>query len=346
METIDIKPYSNNKIIALFQKIARWWLSIWYAFSDKHPKLSALLYKISFFFIFSMAVTLWQFLIMVFLPYAFESIWNVPFCFPRISLGLKDALGNDLYFGIFNEPVQILINDKLSQAYTVQDVDALLSQGGVIKVGGLGNFIAFEIAVFTAQCINFPLQRNITYKSKGNPYFQAFMYFVGWIFVSLFTNALWGIANPLLLSWQVNDVVISLLKTVLTGGVSMFIFFFIFLLIFPDLNKTAAKASKKYQKAESKNIDEKKKNLLYNKMVDSKCKADVENARLKAIQCESLYNGKAISYHSYLNKANNTKLSEEEKKELNEIISKKYDEAIKAKENMLLAKNEYEKMQS
>lgn len=179
MEEIEIKPYSNNKLVAFGQRIARWWLAHWYSFSDKHPKFASLLYKISFFFIFSMAVTLWQFLIMVFLPYAFQGIWNVSFCFPRIPLGLKDALGNDLYFGIFNEPVQIMVGDTLSQAYTSSDVNALLAQGGVLKAGGLGNFIAFEIAVFTAQCINFPLQRNITYKSKGNPYFQAFMYFVG-----------------------------------------------------------------------------------------------------------------------------------------------------------------------
>lgn len=340
MEEIDIKPYSNNKMVALMQRIARWYLGHWYAFSDKHPKLSSLIYKIAFFFIFSMAVTLWQFLIMVFLPYAFEGIWNIPSCFPRIPLGLKDALGNDLYFGIFNEPSQILIDGTLSQAYTTSDATSLIEQGGVVKAGGLGNFIAFEIAVFTAQCINFPLQRNITYKSKGNPYFQAFMYFVGWIFVSLFTNALWGIANPLLLSWQVNDVIIGLLKTVLTGGVSMFIFFFIFLLIFPDLNKSAMKAKRKYHRAIEDNCDETKKARLFKKMVDTSTRADYENKRLKFIQCESLYNAKAISYHSYLDKKDNHKYKGEE---LDTIIESKYNEAIKAKENMIIAKTEYER---
>lgn len=164
------------------------------------------------------------------------------------------------------------------------------------------------------------------------------------IFVSLFTNALWGIANPLLLSWQVNDVVIGLLKTVLTGGVSMFIFFFIFLLIFPDLNKSAEKITKRYKKVENENIDEKKKAELFKKMVDATNRAKIENARLKAIQCESLYNGKAISYHSYLEKAKKANLTNEEVNELNNIIFKKYDEAIKAKENMLLARNEYERI--
>lgn len=341
METIEIKPYSSNSFVAFFQKIYRWWLGVWYSFSDKHPKLSALLYKVGFFFLFSMAVTLWQFLIMTFLPLAFEGIWNQPFCFPRVALGLKDALGNELYFGIFNEPVQVLVNGTLSQAYTADEVNALLAQGGVVKVGGLGNFIAFEIAVFTAQCINFPLQRNITYKSKGNPYFQGFMYFVGWIGVSIFTNALWGIANPLLLSWQVPDILISLLKTVLTGGVSMVIFFFIFLLIFPNLEKNAQRQEKKYQKmANNSNVSTEKKEAAHKKALEAREKANLENARLNVIQTSTLYNSKAISYHTYVKKLD--KCEKENLDELNNIIEVKYNEALKAKEKMNSAKAEYE----
>ncbi|HAS56854.1 MAG TPA: hypothetical protein DCR94_06480 [Firmicutes bacterium] len=131
MEQIEIKPYSNNFFIKAFQKIYRYYLGAWYGFNDKHPKLGNLLYKIGFFFLFSMAVTVIQFLIMLFLPYAFSSIWDIPFCFPRVNLGLKDASGNDLFFGIFNEPVQILLNEKLIQAYTSFDVNHLLSDGGL-----------------------------------------------------------------------------------------------------------------------------------------------------------------------------------------------------------------------
>ena len=70
---------------------------------------------------------------------------------------------------------------------------------------GWGYFIAFEIAVFTAQCINFPLQRNITYRSHGNPWFQAMWYFIGWVLVSIATNAIWGICNAFLLHWGSPD---------------------------------------------------------------------------------------------------------------------------------------------
>ena len=121
------------------------------------------------------------------------------------------------------------------------------------------------------------------------------MYFIGWIGVSIFTNALWGIANPLLLSWQVNEVLISLLKTILTGGVSMVIFFFIFLIIFPNL----------------------------------------ENARLEYIKESCLYNSKAISYFSYLNK-----------KEKEDLVANKYEEAIRQKEKMKEAKAIYDDLYS
>lgn len=43
------------------------------------------------------------------------------------------------------------------------------------------------------------------------------------------------------------SVAVQLLKTVITGGVSMVIFFFIFLIIFPDMNKVAKKARAKVE---------------------------------------------------------------------------------------------------
>ena len=53
------------------------------------------------------------------------------------------------------------------------------------------------------------LQRNITFKSHGNVGYQAMWYFIAWI-------------------------VIFLSVTIITGGVSMVIFFFVFKIIFPE----------------------------------------------------------------------------------------------------------------
>ncbi len=249
----QLKPYSQNGFVAFFQKIWRGWLSAWYGFSDKHPTLANLIYMVFFFIVFSEGVTIFQFLVMTFLPYAFEPMWSQPFVWPAIELPWKDAAGNALNYAIFNEPVKFLTAEgKTILASTAEQVAAAQAvEGNVLQVAGLGNFIAFEIATFLAQVINFPLQRNITYRSHGNPWYQAMWYFIGWVLVSIFTNAVWGIMNPLMMWWNWNEVVIGLIKTVLTGGVSMAIFFFVFLILFPDNKKMADKAKAKLEKLQA-----------------------------------------------------------------------------------------------
>jgi flagellar motor protein MotB len=228
--------YDLGAIIHLFffnigqSKFCQGYMNWWRKLQISHPGLSKWLYQIFFFIVFSEGVTIWQFLLMLFLPNAFSSLSGTAFVWPQVHLWTWNQVGfdgaTDMIWGIFNEPV--------------------VYKNGVIQVnGGLGNFIAYEIAVFTAQCINFPLQRNITYKSHGNPWYQAMWYFIGWVLMSLFCNAIWGFINPMLLhSMDYNGgaaALYSLIKTVLTGGISMIIFFFIFRIIFPAGADTTAK---------------------------------------------------------------------------------------------------------
>ena len=56
-----------------------------------------------------------------------------------------------------------------------------------------------------AQCINFPMQRNITFKSKGNVWYQIAWYVVAFVLI-----------------------------TVINGGVQMVIYFPIYKIIFPE----------------------------------------------------------------------------------------------------------------
>ncbi len=200
-----------NKISSFGSRISDFWGS----FQSKHPKFSLLLLQIVKFFVFSCSVTVWQYLVMLFLPYAFPKLASVPFVWPEVTLWTW-ADGTAAVFGIFNEPVLY---------------DAA---GNAVIGGGLGNFIAFEIAVFTAQCINFPLQRNFTFKSHGNPWIQGAWYFVGWVLVSLFVNAIWGLANIFCIHWHLVPALTAFIKTTITGGVSMVIFFFLFKIIFAD----------------------------------------------------------------------------------------------------------------
>ena len=191
----------------------------WNKFKCSNPSLAKLVYQIVFFLIFSNGVTIWQYLVMLFLPNLFgKRLAGIEFIWPEITLWTWSD-GTPMLFGIFNEPVKY--------------VDGIVQIGG-----GLGNFIAFEIAVFTAQCINFPLQRNITFKSDGNPLIQAIWYFIGWVLISILVYAVWGFIGPIfshLISGE--NAITDLLKTFITGGLSMVVFFFIFKIIFPEKNK-------------------------------------------------------------------------------------------------------------
>ncbi|MCD8295233.1 MAG: hypothetical protein LUE27_08335 [Clostridia bacterium] len=209
---LTLKPLSSNAFAAFWQKLYRSWMGVWEGFKMKHPTGAAWIYKIVFFLVFSIGVTIWQYLVILFLPYAFTSLNNGSWGWaPFQILGVDCAI-----FG---------------------DAD------------GLGSFIAYEIAVFTAQCINFPLQRNITYHSHGNPVFQALWYFIAWVLISVFTGVLWGFANCVLTYWNAPAGVTSLVKTLITGIISLIVMFFVFIVIFPDADKTVAKRKKAYEAA-------------------------------------------------------------------------------------------------
>lgn len=244
-EKLQNKPLSENAFLAFFQKIARWWMGHWSSFKEKHPKGANLLYQIFFFIVFSEGVTIWQYLVMTFLPYVFSGTWETAFVWPQLTLWTWGD-GTAMIFGIFNEPIKYVIGSS-KDILTATSMDAVKAAGGTVVAGGLGNFIAFEIAVFTAQCINFPLQRNITFRSHGNVAVQITAYFIGWLAISVLTNAVWGFINPILIHWQWADAIANLLKTFITGGLSMVVFFFIFMWIFPNVDKDEESKKKKME---------------------------------------------------------------------------------------------------
>lgn len=288
----QIRPLSQNAFLRFFQKIWRWWLGVWYDFSDKHPKLAEWIYKIGFFCVFSMSVTVWQFIIMAIVPLFLPKTGAVGW--PMVPIAAAGGK-NFIIFGDEN---------------------------------GWATFICFEIAVFTAQCINFPLQRNITYRSHGNPYWQAMWYFIGWVLVSVATNALWGVCNAFLLHWGSPEIVNGLLKTVLTGGVSMVIFFFIFLIIFPDNNKVAKKARAKYEKLTAKNAPAEKIAKAEEKMKLAEAKAALSNAEKEYAKAKSQASNKAMRYFALVKAEENAK--EEEKAGYPERIEKSLHDAVEA----------------
>ena len=185
----------------------------WNAFAAKHPVAAKWLYQIFSFFVFSMGVTIVQYLFFTFLPGVLgPELAAAEFMWPQVPLHL---------FGV-------------DFTWSLLGYNVLYDAAGNVMIGGgLGYFISYEIGSFVAQCINFPLQRNITFKSHGNPVYQALWYFVGWVVISLICNGFNNLWMPIAAAF-VAPAVYNILVTVITGGVSMVIFFFVFKIIFPE----------------------------------------------------------------------------------------------------------------
>ena len=205
MSEAEKKAYSNP--------FMAWWMPKWNEFCAKYPKLSKWVYQIFYFFVFSMGVTIVQYLIFTFLPPILGiGLAGTEFMWPQVDMNL---FGVDFTWSLLGYNV-------------VYD-----SAGAVAIGGGLGYFISYEVGSFIAQCINFPLQRNITFKSHGNPVYQAMWYFIAWVLISLICNGFNNLWMPIAQAY-VPLAVYNILVTFITGGVSMVIFFFVFKIIFPE----------------------------------------------------------------------------------------------------------------
>lgn len=190
-----------------------WWKEAWDSFSGRYPRFAKLCYQFAYFFVFSMGVTLFQYLVFTILPGVLgPELAGTEFMWPRIPMRI---LGVEFTWSLLGYQV-------------LRD-----AAGEVLIGGGLGYFISYEIGSFLAQCINFPLQRNITFKSKGNPVYQAFWYLLAWIVISLICNGANNLWMPVV-SAYVAPAVYNILVTMITGGVSMMIFFFVFKIILPE----------------------------------------------------------------------------------------------------------------
>lgn len=200
-----------------FKKIGAWWMKHWNHFAENHEKAAKLVYQVFYFIIFSEGVTIFQYLVFTFLPALFgPELAAIGFMWPRVPLSL---FGIDFEWGIFGSPV-------------------IMENGVAVIGGGLGYFISWLIGTFLAQVINFPLQRNITFKSKGNPWYQAMWYFFAWIAITVVTQSINNIWMPIAQVYM-SPAIYNILVTFITGGVSMVIFFFVFKIIFPEGDKKA-----------------------------------------------------------------------------------------------------------
>ena len=184
-------------------------MQIWKSFEAKHPAAAKWLLTGGLFLIFSYVVTFIKMLLLMFLPALFRGIvGNQEWLWPGFEVTL---------FGVkFN--LAIIGN-------------ALETDANGIITGGLAFTLANLTTIFIGECINFPLQRNVTFKSHGPVLPQAGMHLLATIAVFLVMNlftCVWNpVTNALIANEALRNTIQSIVTTVVTGGVAMVIIFFV-----------------------------------------------------------------------------------------------------------------------
>lgn len=179
---------------------------IWHDFVEKHPKLSQWVREGGLFVLVSNVITVFKYLLLTFLPAAFAFLGSRDFGFPGIDVTL---------FGI--EFKWYIIGYGADQ-------------------GGVAYFTAYMIAMVIGEVINFFIQRGWVFRSKGNILYQGMWYLIAFCIVTCVVNSIncaWvAVAGHFVPGWLYN-----IGTTVLNGGVSMVVFFFVNKIIFPQAPK-------------------------------------------------------------------------------------------------------------
>ena len=188
-------------------------------FASKHPKAAAWLRKGGLFVIFSYVVTFLKMLLLMFLPDLFRGVvGNAQWLWPNIPVEL---------FGV---------------QFNLAIVGNALEEVNGVVTGGMAFTLANFTAILLGECVNFPLQRNVTFKSHGPVLPQIALHGLATIGVFLVMNlftCVWNpVTNALIANEAVRNTVQSLVTTIVTGGVAMVIIFAVDNKIFaPDFGK-------------------------------------------------------------------------------------------------------------
>lgn len=187
-------------------------MNFWTKFSDSHPAAAKWIREGGLFVIVCNLVTVLKYLMLQFLPYAFANLPMIDFGWPAIPVTL------------FGETFQ----------WNILGYD--------VSHGGLPYFCAYMVAMILGECINFPIQKNFVFRSKGNLGMQVAWYVVAFIVITCIVNSI-NCVWVAVAGMFVPDFIYNIGTTVLNGGVSMVIFFFVNKIIFPETPTSAQKAA-------------------------------------------------------------------------------------------------------
>ena len=187
-------------------------MNFWNTFAQKHPAAAKWVREGGLFVIVSNLITVFKYLLLQFLPRAFASLPVVDFGWPGIDITL------------FGETFK----------WNILGYDA--------AHGGLPYFCAYMVAMVIGECINFPIQRNLVFRSKGSLAKQIGWYLLAFCLITCIVNSInciWVAVAGLL----VPDFIYNIGTTVLNGGISMVIFF-IFIIFFIRANRPSSEGGR------------------------------------------------------------------------------------------------------
>ncbi len=178
-------------------------MNFWNNFAEKHPKAAEWVREGGLFVIVSNLITVFKYLMLQFLPALFAGLGNRSFGWPAIPVTL---FGETFEWNILG----------YDQAH-----------------GGLAYFAAYMVAMVIGECINFPIQKLVVFRSHGNTGKQVAWYVLAFFIITCIVNSInciWVAVAGMF----VPDFIYNIGTTVLNGGVSMVIFFFVNKIIFPQ----------------------------------------------------------------------------------------------------------------
>ena len=176
-------------------------MKFWNDFAQKHPAIAKWVREGGLFVVVSNLITVFKYLLLTFLG-------NRSFGWPGIPLTIA---GETFEWNILG----------YDQAH-----------------GGLAYFTAYMIAMVIGECINFPIQKLFVFRNHDKPGKQIAWYVLAFIVITCIVNSInciWvAVAGKF-----VPAFVYNIGTTVLNGGVSMVVFFFVNKIIFPETEKKA-----------------------------------------------------------------------------------------------------------
>ena len=186
-------------------------MQFWNTFAQKHPAAAQWVREGGLVVIVSNLITVFKYLLLQFLPKAFAGLPVVDFGWPGIDLTL------------FGE----------SFKWNILGYDA--------AHGGLPYFCAYMVAMVLGEVINFPIQKYFVFRNREGGRAlagQIAWYVLAFCLITCIVNSInciWVAVAGLL----VPDFIYNIGTTVLNGGISMVIFFFVNKVLFPEGEKGA-----------------------------------------------------------------------------------------------------------